>query len=115
MKISEVSKRSGVSIHTIRYYEAIGMFGQSMVFRSENNYRVYNDKILKRLQFIGKAKDAGFKLSEILVLLKEDKLNNLSKIDKIKILKEKLSEIDQKIEKLNSIRNIVVQKLSNLK
>lgn len=115
MKISEVSKKAGISIHTIRYYENIGMFNNKMVFRSRNNYRVYNERILERLEFISKAKNAGFKLSEILALLKDNRLNNLSKMEKTRILEEKLLEIDRKIEELNSIRSMVIQKIHKIR
>ena len=50
MKIGELSKTTGCSIQTIRYYEKEGLL--STPERTEGNYRLYGERALKELEFI---------------------------------------------------------------
>jgi DNA-binding transcriptional MerR regulator len=62
MYIGEISKKTGVSIKAIRFYEEQGLlFG---VTRS-GRYRVFNETHIFLIQCIMQAKALGFKLAEI--------------------------------------------------
>jgi DNA-binding transcriptional MerR regulator len=62
-RISGVAERTGFSPPTIRYYEDIGLIPAPG--RSESGYRVYDERSLERLGFIGRAKRLGIRLEEI--------------------------------------------------
>lgn len=47
--IGQLSKKSGVSIDTIRYYEKIGLLEKAK--RTAGNYRHYSEEILSELLF----------------------------------------------------------------
>lgn len=59
---SQIARRAGVNIETLRYYERKGLIEAP---RSDNGYRRYSEAALDRLKFIGRAKEAGFTLEEI--------------------------------------------------
>lgn len=65
--IGELSRRSGVNIETIRYYEKIGILPPPP--RTEGGHRLYGDDHLKRLMFIRRSRELGFTLDEIRNLL----------------------------------------------
>ena len=65
--IGEMSKRTGVNIETVRYYEKISLMPKPD--RSEGGNRLYNDVQLQRLFFIKRCREIGFSQSEIRVLL----------------------------------------------
>ena len=65
--IGEISRRTGVKIPTIRYYEQIGLLPEPG--RSAGNQRVYDQKMLQRLTFIRHARDLGFPLADVKELL----------------------------------------------
>ncbi len=67
LKIGEVAKRSDVGIETIRYYERQGLLAEPD--RRPSGYRQYDESVVSRLQFIRRAKELGFTLSEIKELL----------------------------------------------
>lgn len=119
MKIDEVSKRSGLSKRTIRYYEEIGIIPETL--RSDGGFRLYTIKHIDRLKRITMAKDVlGLSLKELQEFLGlEDELENqraeYRKVDDPKKRKEKLADIlktadkqitiiDQKIENIHSIK-----------
>jgi DNA-binding transcriptional MerR regulator len=67
MNSGEVSKATGVSQRMIRHYESIGLMPRPD--RRDNGYRDYSPASVERLRFIANARDLGFALDEIVVLL----------------------------------------------
>ena len=68
LPIGEVSRRSGVNIETIRYYEKIGIMPAPV--RSAGGYRLYALQHLKRLSFVRRGRELGFSLDELRGLLR---------------------------------------------
>ncbi len=69
VKIGELSKSSGLSIKTIRYYEDLGLI--HAIKRTKGGFRLFERKTtLMRLHFIKKAQNLGMSLEEIGELLK---------------------------------------------
>ncbi len=104
MLIGELSKRSGFSRDTIRYYEKIGLIVLPKKARRENNYKDYPEETLLLLKTLKKYKELGFTLEEIreLVVLQSIKVLDISKL--IKLIEIKLSGVDEEIEKLHDIK-----------
>lgn len=65
--IGALSKRSGVNIETIRYYERVGLIPPPP--RSPGGHRVYGKPHLERLRFIRRSRDLGFSVEEVHTLL----------------------------------------------
>lgn len=65
--IGEMSRRTGVNIETIRYYERISLMPEPD--RTEGGNRQYDPDQFKRLIFIKKSRDLGFSIDEIRALL----------------------------------------------
>lgn len=66
MRIGELAKRSGVSSSAIRYYEAAGLLPKAPRI---SGVRVYSARTVDTLAMIARAKDAGFRLDEVRVLM----------------------------------------------
>jgi MerR family transcriptional regulator, mercuric resistance operon regulatory protein len=66
--IGELSKRSGVKIETIRYYERIRMLAPPQ--RTASGRRVYGLNDFRMLAFIRRSRELGFSLDEIRALLR---------------------------------------------
>ncbi len=65
--IGEVAKRSGLGLETIRFYERKGLIEEPP--RTDSGYRQFPEDVVARIRFIRRAKELGFKLSEISELL----------------------------------------------
>lgn len=65
--IGELSRRTGVNVETVRYYEKIGLLPRPP--RTEGGHRSYQDDHLKRLVFIRRSRKLGFSVDEIRNLL----------------------------------------------
>ena len=68
LPIGELSRRSGVNIETIRYYERIKMLAPPP--RTASGRRVYGSNDLRMLVFIRRSRELGFSLEEIRALLR---------------------------------------------
>lgn len=105
MLINELSKKIGVSIHTIRYYENLGLIkGVSDVNVKTNNYKDYDEGVVERLEIILEAKEVGFTLAEIRRLLESWYGNNSSKLQQVEMFSAKIEEIDKKISSLKKAK-----------
>ena len=67
MKIGDVSAASGISERMIRHYEKIGIVPPAA--RRDSGYRDYDEREVRTLQFIRRARDLGFSIEEIRQLL----------------------------------------------
>ena len=61
--IQEVSKKTGLTAHTLRYYEKEGLL--SGVERTQGGFRQYTDEDLERLGLICCLKNTGMSIQEI--------------------------------------------------
>ena len=103
LKISELSEQTGLSAHTLRYYEKHGLINASN--RSEAGYRFYNDSDLRRVQFVKTARNTGFSLADIgqLLSIRVDKRSHSCQ-DVTDITQKKLLEVNAKLTELQSMR-----------
>lgn len=100
--IGDLAKATGTKVETIRYYERIGLLPAPA--RTEGNYRAYSFEHVGRLSFIRRARDLGFTLDQVRVLLSlsDQKDQSCETVDQI--AREHLAEVDQKIADLRSLR-----------
>ena len=111
MKIGELAKQSGLSAHTLRFYEKQGLIQASA--RSESNYRVYSQGDLATAKFIKRSREMGFSLEEVEVFLsiRADKPANVCREAK-DIAQLKIVDVQQKIEDLQGVL-VALHKLSD--
>jgi Cu(I)-responsive transcriptional regulator len=67
VKIGDVAAASGISERMIRHYEKIGIVPPAA--RRSSGYRDYDERDVRTLQFIRRARDLGFAIEEIRQLL----------------------------------------------
>ncbi len=102
--ISEIARLFNVSTRTVRYYEELGLLSP---VRKENGQRVYARKERTRLELIFRGKNFGFQLDEIkemIVLFDQDRTGERQLKRTIQYGKEKLREVDARIDELNKLR-----------
>lgn len=103
LKISELSAQSGLSPHTLRFYEKNGLVSASS--RSEAGYRFYNEADVRRVEFVKTARNIGFSLEDIAQLLsiRVDKQSHSCQ-EVTDLTQNKLNEVNVKIDELQSMQ-----------
>jgi Cu(I)-responsive transcriptional regulator len=99
--IGTLAKATGTKVETVRWYERVGLLPAPA--RTSGNYRAYGPSHLARLSFI-RARDLGFSLEQVRVLLDlaEDRNRSCETVDAI--AREHLTEVDRKIRDLQALR-----------
>jgi DNA-binding transcriptional MerR regulator len=115
LTISQMSRRYGVSLRTLRFYEDRGLIKP----RREGNARYYRGVDRVRMEMILRGKKLGFTLSEINDLIGgnganetpdlEEQLQPQQIINQIGHLERQRSEIESAIERLRATHNRLSQ------
>ena len=95
--IGQLSKKSGVSIDTIRYYEKIGLLEKAK--RTAGYYRHYSEVILSELLFLKHCRELGITLQDIQKLKELSTHPNQTCIEVDHFIDHYLNEVSQKIQK----------------
>ncbi len=103
MNISKVSKLTGVTAKTIRYYESINLMPEPA--RAPNGYRDYSDKDIDILKFIQSARKMGFPLKDVGNLLELWQDKNRASRDVRDLAKRHIEEVENRIQELQGIRD----------
>ena len=102
-KISDVSKLTGMSADTLRYYEKFGLLPG--IARNASGIRQYDDKDISRLKFIKRAQRMNFSLDEIKKLLSMRDNPQLAKNEVRQLTGDKLKEVEHQLAELTTLRN----------
>jgi len=103
LTIGQVAKRSGVSVATIRFYEAQGLISGR---RTEGNHRVFRRDVLRRVALIKVAQRTGVglaKIREALATLPEGRVPTAA--DWRKLSESWRAELDERIKRLERLRD----------
>ncbi|KQP79206.1 MULTISPECIES: helix-turn-helix domain-containing protein [unclassified Methylobacterium] len=100
--IGELSRRTGVKVPTIRYYEQVGLM--PVPPRSAGSQRRYGEADVARLNFIRHSRELGFEVDAIRELLTMNAHPDRSCADVDLIARRHLSEVDRRIERLMALR-----------
>jgi DNA-binding transcriptional MerR regulator len=102
LKIGEVSRRSGVGIEALRFYEKQGLLGNPP--RTQSGYRLYDEDVLERLEFIKRAQVLGFSLAEIARVIAEKRAGQSPCSEVREIVRRRLRELDARLKEMQSYR-----------
>jgi DNA-binding transcriptional MerR regulator len=113
MLIKELEKKTGLTRHTIRFYEKQGFLEERSFRRKENNYRDYSEETVGYLMMLKAGQAAGFTLAEIKELIDADEANELPLQRKVELLRQKMKDIDRKKAELDQMQTYLAQMLAN--
>ena len=107
--IQDVSKRTGLSAHTLRYYEKEGLL--SHVERSSGGFRQYTDEDLEALGLICCLKNTGMSLQEInrFVALTQEGEQTLK--ERVELLREHRENVIARMAEMQKYLDKVTWKL----
>ncbi|EFO32821.1 transcriptional regulator, MerR family [Roseibium sp. TrichSKD4] len=99
--IGDLSRRTGVKVPTIRYYEKEGLIEEPI--RTEGNQRRYTERDLERLTFIRHGRDLGLPMMAIRELLDLSSHPDAPCADADRIASEQLQNIRTRIAQLQRL------------
>jgi Cu(I)-responsive transcriptional regulator len=106
VKIGAASDASGVTQRMIRHYEKIGLVPQPP--RRDSGYRDYSEADVQRLSFIANARDLGFPIEEIRMLLELWSDRARSSADVKQLATARADELHRKAQALERMRRALL-------
>lgn len=110
LKIGEVSKRSGIGIEALRFYEKSGLIDKPA--RTDSGYRMYDARVLERLSFIKQAQVLGFSLDEIKRIINEKRAGQSPCAEVRELVRLRLRELNERMQEMQRYRQELTAKLA---
>ena len=114
--IQDVSKKTGLTAHTLRYYEKEGLI--SGVERSQGGFRQYTDEDLERLGLICCLKNTGMSIQEIARFVQLTHEGDHTLQERVELLRahreqvlKRMSEMQKHLDKVTWKLNFFSEKL----
>ena len=114
--IQDVSKKTGLTAHTLRYYEKEGLI--SGVERTQGGFRQYTDEDLERLGLICCLKNTGMSIQEIAQFVQLTREGDHTLQERVELLRahrervlERMAEMQKHLEKVTWKLNFFTEKL----
>lgn len=106
LSIGDLSRRTGVRVVTIRYFEKIGLMPEAT--RTAGQQRRYDERHVRRLGFIRHARELGFSQADIRDLLELTDLPDQSCAQVHEIADRHLSAVRRRLDALRGLERELV-------
>jgi Cu(I)-responsive transcriptional regulator len=106
MNIGQAAAASGVSAKMIRYYESIGLMPAAS--RTGSGYRTYGEAEVNTLRFIRRARDLGFPVESIRLLLDLWRDRARSNAEVRALAEEQVASLAARIAELEAMRRTLL-------
>ncbi len=108
--IQDVSGKTGLSTHTLRYYEKEGLL--SPVSRTLGGFRQYTDEDLEALGLICCLKNTGMSLQEITRFVRLTRQGDETLRERVELLREHRESVIQRMNEMQKYLDKVTWKLN---
>ena len=102
MGVNQLANNLEVTPDTVRYYTRIGYLVPRR--NTVNGYKEYGKEHIARMRFILSARKLGFSVQDIGRIFKEAEKGSKASELVQELLKERLSEVDRKLEETSALR-----------
>ncbi|MDQ0914535.1 MerR family transcriptional regulator [Paenibacillus sp. V4I5] len=96
--IQQVTKMTGLSAHTLRYYERVSLI--RTIGREDNGYRYYSEKDVEWLQFLIRLRDTGMPIREMQHFAEMRYLGDETVAERRRMLEDHKKQIREQIDQL---------------
>ncbi|MCP4563887.1 MAG: helix-turn-helix domain-containing protein [Bosea sp.] len=107
LTIGKLADLAGVNLETVRYYERIGLMPEPG--RTAGGYRSYEDRHVRRLSFIRRSRELGFRIEEIKALLALAEPDQTSCAEVRALTMAHLDDVRAKIADLRRLESIIAE------
>lgn len=104
MQIGEISKLTGLSISTLRYYDKNGLIPN---LNRDNGIRKFNTKDINSIRMINCLKNSGMKISEIKQFMDWCQDGDITIDKRLNMFIKQEENIHEQIEKLNNTLKLI--------
>lgn len=109
LTIQQVAEATGLSVHTLRYYERIGLIHP--IGRAENTHRRYSDDDIGWINFLNKLRAIGMPIQQMQAYAELQRLGDVSLPERMEMLKELRQNVETHIDELQEHLKLIYYKI----
>ena len=109
LTIQEVSEATGLSAHTLRYYERIGLIHP--IEREENTRRLYTAEDIGWIDFLLKLRATGMSIKEMQRYAELQRKGDETLPERVEILKSLRNRVETRMSELNEHLKLICYKI----
>lgn len=110
LTVHEVAERTGLSAHTIRYYERVGLI--PAVGRAPNGHRRYSEADIGWIEFLKCLRSTGMPISEMQRYVTLQQEGDATLQERLALLEAHRSRIKARLEELNRFLERIEKKIA---
>ena len=110
LTIREAARRTGITVHTLRYYERIGLVRP--VARARSGHRRYGEDDLRWLEFLKKLHATDMSIRKMLEYARLARRGDQTMPARRELLDDHRRDIEARIEKLRSAHLLIKKKIA---
>ena len=108
--IAEAAERTGVSAHTLRYYERIGLLER--VARAPSGHRAFGKDDLGRIEFLTLLRRTGMTIRDMGRFMELTRAGNDTIADRVELLERHRRRVRTDIDELERHASVIDRKLA---
>ena len=109
LTIQEVSQATGLSTHTLRYYERIGLIHP--IQREENSHRHYTSDDVGWIEFLLKLRATGMSIKDMRRYAELQRQGDATLPERVEMLKALRDDVEARMDELNEHLKLIYYKI----
>jgi DNA-binding transcriptional MerR regulator len=109
LTIQQVSEATGLSAHTLRYYERIGLIHP--IEREENTRRLYTEDDIGWIDFLLKLRATGMSIKEMQIYAELQRQGDETLPQRVEMLKSLQGKVEAHMSELNDHLKLICYKI----
>ncbi|MFD1990319.1 MerR family transcriptional regulator [Paenibacillus nicotianae] len=110
LSIGEVAERSGLSVHSLRFYEREGLLLSTRIARDEGGRRRYSEVDVEWLYICTRLRASGMPIAQIRRFAELVRMGSGNEHERLEILKEHQQRVVSQMEHLNDCLEVITLK-----
>ena len=111
LTIQQTAEQTGVSIHTLRYYERIGLI--SPIERASNGHRRYSQKDVSEIVFLTRLRATGMPISDIKRYVDLKRQGSSTTVDRMALLEAHRDAVCKHLEEVSHYLTLIERKIEH--
>jgi DNA-binding transcriptional MerR regulator len=111
LTIQQTAEEIGVSVHTLRYYERIGLI--SPVERASNGHRRYSEKDVKEIVFLTRLRATGMPISDIKRYVNLKRQGSSTTVERMALLEAHRDAVCKHLEEVSHYLTMIERKIEH--
>jgi DNA-binding transcriptional MerR regulator len=113
LTIQQVAAATGLSVHTLRYYEKMGLI--TSIQRDENRYRWYSLEDITWIEFLNRLKATGMTIKKMIEIAELRRQGDSTLTARRVLLEEHYKAVQQHMIELQNNLNLLADKIVTYK